>query len=99
MEYIQNVFMTVFQCKTQTSCTDVFQRRVCGFNKQGAGLNHDVGEFVIRIETLRHQQSTFPRNNGETHLHLTFAEDRQKHDLSVKSMCGTQNASHRELSR
>ena len=31
----------------QTICTDVFQRRVCGFNKQGAWLNHDVGKLVI----------------------------------------------------
>ena len=45
-------------------------------------------------EKLRHQQSIFPRNNGETHLHLTFAEERQKHDPSVKSMCETQDASH-----
>ena len=31
---------------TQTSCADVFYRRVCGFNKQGAGLSRDVGKFV-----------------------------------------------------
>ena len=38
---------------------------------EGASLNHDVGEFVepretIEVETLRHQQSTFPRNSAET---------------------------------
>ena len=32
------------------------------------------------------------RNNGETHLHLPSAEDRQKHDPSDKNMCGTQDA-------
>ena len=94
MENIQNVFMRLFQCKTQRSCTDVLYRRVCGFDKQGACLNHDVGEFVKRGETLRHRQSILPRNNGEIHLHLTFAEDRLKHDPSVKSMCGSQDASH-----
>ena len=41
---------------------------------EGACLNHDVGEFVeqretIEVETLRHQQSTFPRNSPDTHLH------------------------------
>ena len=42
-----------------------------------ACLNHDVGEFVeeeretIEVETLRHQQSTFPRNSPETYLHQT----------------------------
>ena len=41
---------------------------------EGPCLNHDVGEFVkqketIEFETLRHQQSTFPRNSPETHLH------------------------------
>ena len=46
------------------------------------------------VETLRHQQSFLPRNNGETHLHMTSAEDRRKHDPSVKSMKGTQDASH-----
>ena len=39
-------------------------------------LNQDVGEFVeqretIEVETLRHQQSTFPKNSPETHLHQT----------------------------
>ena len=39
-------------------------------------VNHDVGEFVeqretIEVETLRHQQSTFPRNSPETHLQQT----------------------------
>ena len=33
-----------------------------------------------------------PRNNGETLLHLTCAEDSQKHDPSDKSVCGTQDA-------
>ena len=46
------------------------------------------------VETLRHQQSIIPRNNGETHLHMTSAEDRRKHDPSVKSMYGIQDASH-----
>ena len=51
-----------------------------GFFKQGACLNHDVVEpcqpkgAFIEIETLRHQQSILPRNNGETHLHLSSAE-------------------------
>ena len=77
------------------SCT----RRVCGFNKQGACFNHDVGEFVkqreiIEVETWRHQQIILPRNNGETHLHLTSAEDCQKHVPSDKNMGGTQDASH-----
>ena len=39
---------------------------------KGACLNHDVGELVeqretIEVETLRHQQSAFPRNSPETH--------------------------------
>ena len=39
-------------------------------------LNHDVGEFVeqretFEVERLRHQQSTFPRNSAQTHLHQT----------------------------
>ena len=39
-------------------------------------IMHDVGEFVeqreaIEVETLRHQQSTFPRNSPEPHLHQT----------------------------
>ena len=42
---------------------------------EGACLNHDVGEFeqreTIEVETPRHQQSTFPRNSPETHLHQT----------------------------
>ena len=73
MENIQNVFMRLFQGKTRSSCTDVFQRRVRGFNKQGACLGYDVGKFVIRSERLRHQPSILPGNNGETHLHLTRA--------------------------
>ena len=58
-----------------------------------------MGEFVeqrktIEVETLRHQQSTFPRNSPETP-----AEDRQKYGEDkvgrlIKSMCGTQDASH-----
>ena len=46
------------------------------------------------IETLRHQQSILPGNNGEIHVHLTSEEDRRKHDPSVKSMDGTQDDSH-----
>ena len=43
---------------------------------EGACLNHGVGECVkqwetTEVETLRHQQSTFPRKSPETHLHLT----------------------------
>ena len=77
----------------------VLHKRVCGFNKQGACLNPDVGEFVkqrkfIQVGTLRHQQSILSKNDGETHLHLTSAEDCQKHDPSDKNMCGTQDASH-----
>ena len=39
-------------------------------------LNHDVGEFVeqretIEVETLRHQQSTFPKKSPEPYLHQT----------------------------
>ena len=42
---------------------------------KGACLNPDVGVFVkqrknIEDETLRHQQSILPRNNGEPHSHL-----------------------------
>ena len=32
---------------TRTSYTDVFQRRVYGFNKPDAWLNRDVSELVI----------------------------------------------------
>ena len=43
---------------------------------EGACLNHDVGESVeqretIEVETLRNQQSTFPRNSSKIHLHPT----------------------------
>ena len=43
---------------------------------EGACLNLDVGEFVeqketIEVETQRHQQSTFPWDSSETHLHQT----------------------------
>ena len=42
----------------------------------GVCLNHDVGEFVekretIEVDTLRHHLGTFPRNSPETHLHQT----------------------------
>ena len=57
----------------QMSYTDVFQRRVYGFNKQDAWLNRDVSELVIWSEGLRHQPSVPSRNKGETHLHLTKA--------------------------
>ena len=67
----------VYETGLSVSCT----RPVCRFNKQGAWLNRDVGEFVkqseiIEVETLRHQQSTFTRNSGETHLRLTSTEAR-----------------------
>ena len=47
MECVQNVFMRLFppvrhRRDAQTSCT----RPVCGFDRQGALLNLDVGEFV-----------------------------------------------------
>ena len=32
---------------TQSTCTDVFYRRVCGFNKPGICISHEVGKFVI----------------------------------------------------
>ena len=32
---------------TRSTCTDVFERRVCGFNKPGICISHDVGKFVI----------------------------------------------------
>ena len=43
---------------------------------EGACLHHDVGESVeqretIEVETLRIQQSTFPRNSSKIHLHPT----------------------------
>ena len=71
---------------------------------EGACLNHDVGEFVeqketIEVETLRHQQSTFPRTSQETFYIRLPAEDRQKYGEDkvgrlIKSMYGTQDASH-----
>ena len=71
-------FMRLFQCKsteskslTQTSCTDVFERRVRGFNKQGPCLSYDDGKFVIWSARLRHQPNILLGNNGETQLHLT----------------------------
>ena len=71
---------------------------------EGACLNHDVGEFVkqretIEVETLRHQQSTFPRNsqrliyiNLPGEHHQKYGED--KVGKLIKSMYGTQDASH-----
>ena len=35
---------------TQTSCTDIFLRRFCGFNKHGAWLNRDVCKLVIEVK-------------------------------------------------
>ena len=32
---------------TQSTCTDVFYRGVCGFNKPGTCISHGVGKFVI----------------------------------------------------
>ena len=49
---------------------------------------------IIEVETLRHQQSKLPKNNGETRFHLTSAEDCQKHEPSHKNIGGTQDASH-----
>ena len=51
----------------------VLHRRVCGFNKQGACLSHGVGEFVIEVETLRHQQSILPRNNDKPNQDVRMA--------------------------
>ena len=39
-------------------------------------------------------EHVLPRYKGETHLHLTSAEDCQKHNSSDKNMCGIQEASH-----
>ena len=80
MENNQNVFVRMFQCKTQTSFID-------------ESVDSTSKVFCL-CETLRHQQSILPRSDGDTHLHLVFAEDRQKNDPSVKSMCGTRDASH-----
>ena len=52
-----------------------------------ASLSFEVKHYDIN-------RACFQETIGETHLHLTFAEDRQKHDPSVESMCGTQYASH-----
>ena len=46
---------------------------------EAARLNHDVGEFVeqretIEVQTLRHHQSTFPRNSPETHQTSDFQQ-------------------------
>ena len=41
---------------------------------EGACLNNDVSDFDEHretIEVVRHQQSTFPRNSPETHVHPT----------------------------
>ena len=32
---------------TRTSCTDVLCKIVCGLNRQGACLSHDVSQFII----------------------------------------------------
>ena len=71
---------------------------------EGAGLNHDVGGFIqhretIEVGTLRHRTGTFPRNSPETIYIKLPSEDRKKYDEDevgrlVKSMCGTQDASH-----
>ena len=57
MENIQNVFMRLFQCKLteyaslkQTSCTDVFWGRFCGFNKQGACLSQEVEKLSFEVK-------------------------------------------------
>ena len=70
-----------------------YRRPVCRLNKQGAWLKLDVGEFVeqkkvIEVEMLRHQRSVLPRNNGETHSHLTRAcvehnAERRKTDAAL----------------
>ena len=55
---------------------------------------------TIEVETLRHQQSTFPRNSPERLIYIRLpAEDRQKYGEDkvgrlIKSMFGTQDASH-----
>ena len=67
---------------TQSTCTDVFYRRVFGFNKPGTCVSHDVGKFVVCSERLRYQSSILPRNNGETHLHLTRA--RVEHNAELR---------------
>ena len=38
--------------KALRGCSNAIHRRVCGFNKQGACLNHDVGEFVKQREII-----------------------------------------------
>ena len=52
----------------------------------------------MKLRTQRHQQSTFPRNSPETHLYPTpcrrSSESEDKVDRLVKSMYGTQDASH-----
>ena len=50
MEYIQNVFVRLFQRKTQSSCTDVSLGQACGFNKQGACPSRDVGECHFEVK-------------------------------------------------
>ena len=55
---------------------------------------------TIEVETPRHQQSILPRNNAQRLICIRLpAEDRQKYDEDqvgrwVKSMYGTQDASH-----
>ena len=73
MENIPNVLMRLFQCKTQSSCTDVFCRRVRGFNKQSACLSHDVGKFVIEVKDDDICRAYVLVTIGETHVHLTRA--------------------------
>ena len=55
---------------------------------------------MTEVETQRHQlEHTFKEINGETHLHPTPVEDRQKFYEDkvgrwVQSMCGTQDSCH-----
>ena len=78
----------------------------------GAGLNHDVCWLVehrdtVEVETLRHQQSAFPKNNPGTHIYIYIhisirlpAQDRQINKWwrqvgkLIKNTHGTQDASH-----
>ena len=70
--------------------TDELHRRlarpVCGFNKPGAWLNLDVGEFVEQSKIIEHSS----RNNGESLLHLTGAC--VEHDAELRktsaALCG-----------
>ena len=65
-----------------------YTRRVCGFNKQGACLNHDVDEFVkqseiIEVETLTTSTEHTSRNNGETH----FTSDFRRRSTETRFIC------------